>query len=372
MSYIRQPDLPRILMLDCTDELIASVTANGYNVEVGYTGFFEEHPEPVLPANLHERDLIIVDLEPSGWTQRDDELLFPFPKPGAESAEANDVRHPESKRTLKRFVPSFSWGAVIVCLLESNRSFGVRLLAGAGTFSWLADSKVGTVRTSTDSDLRLASRPPSLKLPAWNALARLFQANKDGMKSIRNLHGAEPLLLNDASEVKAGWEYVPSGGILFLPHFDRPTTAVRGLLREVLPQITPTLFPQRSRTDWHSDDLYQMPAVLDIRRRRRQVEQKHQQSLEQLDAQEATAKLDQERFLALLTAGSHELREVVCGALEWLEFERVVDEDERRTAAGIKDKEEDLRLQDPGYFAVVEVTSGKGQAPESDYQDLLK
>lgn len=45
-------------MLDCSDELVASVRGDGYNVTVGYTGFFEEHPRVELPPNLHEIDVI--------------------------------------------------------------------------------------------------------------------------------------------------------------------------------------------------------------------------------------------------------------------------------------------------------------------------
>lgn len=105
MSYLGQPELPRILMLDCTDDLIASVRRDGYNVEVGYTGFFEQHPEPVLPGNLHEKDVIIIDLEPSGWTPKEMPVLFSL---GKKRDEVDHLRHPQSERVLQRFVPSFS------------------------------------------------------------------------------------------------------------------------------------------------------------------------------------------------------------------------------------------------------------------------
>jgi hypothetical protein len=53
VEYAGRPDQPRILTLDCDDELVEAVKAAGFNVEVGYTGFFEDHPMQ-LPERLHE------------------------------------------------------------------------------------------------------------------------------------------------------------------------------------------------------------------------------------------------------------------------------------------------------------------------------
>ncbi len=48
---------PRILLLDCGEELRNRPGAPGYDVEVGYTGFFAEHSTMEIPSNLHEKEL---------------------------------------------------------------------------------------------------------------------------------------------------------------------------------------------------------------------------------------------------------------------------------------------------------------------------
>jgi hypothetical protein len=77
VTYLVQPDHPRIVLLDCADDVVAALRNADYDVVVGYTGYFAEHPEMDIPSHLHEKDLLIVDLDP-GWTPRpSDEVLPP-------------------------------------------------------------------------------------------------------------------------------------------------------------------------------------------------------------------------------------------------------------------------------------------------------
>ena len=47
-------------MLDCQPELTENLSSLGYDVAVGYTGYFENFPIPDIPPQLHEKDLLIV------------------------------------------------------------------------------------------------------------------------------------------------------------------------------------------------------------------------------------------------------------------------------------------------------------------------
>ena len=381
VSYIGQPDLPRILMLDCTDELVASVRGDGYHVKVGYTGCFNEHPAVSLPERLHEIDLLIVDLDP-GWEPRPAETLYPtkqqvspgISRPVADADRVDNLRNTfYPRRNLDRFISAFERGALVVCLMEAATvaAWGNPLTT---SFRWLAGSDAATVGLSDDAAFRAPATTPTF-FGAVAELQKLF-ADSQGMRGIRTLARVSPLLVNDAGETKAGWEDVASdeaaGGFLYLPWFEYKSTVVRRLLRDVLPKQTPELFLERNRTDWQEDDRYQLAGVLDVRRRRRAAEDAHRRALEELQNEEAVSRAEQEQFAALLTATSDDLRVPVQRALEWLEFEEVIDEDERRARAGIGSKDEDFHLKDSDYFAVVELTSGRGGAHERDYGDLAK
>jgi hypothetical protein len=371
MTYLGQPDLPRILMLDCADELIASVRGDGYAVEIGYTGFFREHPAVELPANLHEKDLIIIDLEP-GWQSRDAQELFPFGSASGDPKADHLRTVAPSERTLDRFTPSFNRGGSIVCLMEGERVVE-GLLATTHSFAWLPGSQASSRRSSNDTAFRLPEAcPAGLEEEAFLQLTKLFEANEGRIGALRQLLSVAPLLLNDAGEAKAGWEKVSAGGILFLPSFKYKTTTLRRLLREVLPKQVPPLFPPRSSLDWQDDSRYQFTAVMAVRERRRATEEAHRDAMEHLGEEEAVAKQAQTPFLAMLTESGDDLRDPVRTALEWLEFDEVIDEDDRRERAGEHTKEEDFQIREGDYFAVVEVTSGKGGARERDFEDTLK
>jgi hypothetical protein len=90
-----------------------------------------------------------------------------------------------------------------------------------------------------------------------------------------------------------------------------------------------------------------------------------------LKPEEAKAVAEQASFTALLTATGEDLRQAVLHALNWLGFEDVTDADAVRETQG-KGKHEDIQLKDGDYFALVEVTSGKGNAKEAPFQDLQK
>jgi hypothetical protein len=361
MRYIVEPELPRILMLDCADELVASVKQDAHNVEVGYTGFFKDHPLQFAP-NLHEKDIVFVDLEP-GWASHPADHLYPIGPSQHVIGHLRDLR-PGSGGSLERFIPAFARGALLICLMEAKVVHGAS--ARWQSFDWLAGSRVtSSPHVSDDRAFHVADdTPPELE--------QLLIANRESIRGERILHQVSPLLHNDAGEIKAGWEVEGRGGRLFLPYFDRKTTAVRRLLRDVLPTISPQLFPARGRPDWHEADDYQLSRVLSVRQQRTSLLEEHASAMERLAEAEALAHREQEPFLALLTAQSDALRVAVRHALEWFGFEEVVDEDERRRAAGIEGKAEDLQLKDGDYFAVVEVTSGKGGAREKDYEDLVK
>jgi hypothetical protein len=75
-SRLAAVTLPRIVLFDCSDEVVTSIRGAGHDVEVAYTGYFEEHPDPTCTEDLHEKDLLVFDLDP-GWTPRPWEVVLP-------------------------------------------------------------------------------------------------------------------------------------------------------------------------------------------------------------------------------------------------------------------------------------------------------
>jgi hypothetical protein len=366
------------LLVDCTDDVVHSLRSANYDLAVGYTGYFVEHPTMDIPAALHERDLLVIDLDP-GWTPRDAKELYPA---GDNLARGNHAREPRDMGApLDRFGEAMSRGGIVIYLMEGVTPplVGAPPLRGE-SFDWLPGARQSLggqhdpLTTTAIADDRYLSVPGALfdELPE---LAHLLSSQVQEVRGLRTLSGVGAILLNESGRTKAGvFQSIlhgkKSGPVMLLPYFRRKPAALHALLTGVLPKLSPALFPERDRS-WATDgDDYQMPAVLDARRKRQELVRAHEQAMAELDAEEAAAVLAARPFTALLNSHGEDLHPVVRDALDWLGFQ-VRDYDAERKAAGER-LVEDLQVKDGEYFAVVEVTSSKGNAKDKDFQDLTK
>src|SRR5262249_27509845 len=120
-----------------------SITAARHDVAAGYTGYFQEHPTMEIPPALHEKDLLVVDLDP-GWTPKPPEEAMPLGHVGSSPAVAEHAREPRLLGgPLAGFAESLKRGCVIVCLLEGEvapPAVGAGPVRG-GSFAWLPTAR---------------------------------------------------------------------------------------------------------------------------------------------------------------------------------------------------------------------------------------
>jgi len=122
LSYLDNVNRPRIALLDCDDDVRRSLEQAGYDVAVGHTGYFKEHPVADIPAHLHEFELLVVDLDP-GWTPRPGDELHPLQPEGPHSLPPRGAHAREPRRNasyLKRFEDALRNGAVLAVLMEGE------------------------------------------------------------------------------------------------------------------------------------------------------------------------------------------------------------------------------------------------------------
>lgn len=376
MTYLTAPDHPRIVLLDCNDEVVSSIRAAEYDLEVGYTGYFQEHPAMEVPKNLHEKDLLVVDLDP-GWKPKSSGELFPPRNDDFGGAAGKHAREPFLRgEPLRAFNDALKRGAVLILLLE-GKTLPVDGKKGRGSlFSWLPVDEVPFGRTGKRTGLHTIdiARDEFLKLApdmeGPNDLTELLTSQVQQVTSLRTLTKCEPLLVNESGGIKAGFLTLEAGGlVLLLPYFHRKPAALHRLLNSILPASNSELFPVRTK-DWPEKDAYQMPVVRRLRDERRRLQAEHEKRLVVLEGEEADAVEQQQPFTSLLKAHGEDLPPVVQSALDFLGFE-VTDHDAEQRAKNGR-YEEDLQVKDGDYFAVVEVTSSRGNAKDKDFTDLLK
>jgi len=163
---------------------------------------------------------------------------------------------------------------------------------------------------------------------------------------------------------------------LILPDFGRNIEVVEMLLTEVLPKISPKLFPGREEFAWLEEEWYEFSKVAAIKDKIRVLREKTEEKLKRHQEQIDSIEAELRPFKQILIAddehfeGDDKLSAAVHYVLSFLGFD-VQDIDE--TVRKGKTKREDLWVKDrDGYFGICECTGTTAGPQEKFYSQLLK
>ncbi|MHA2062186.1 MAG: hypothetical protein ACW963_07865, partial [Candidatus Sifarchaeia archaeon] len=163
------------------------------------------------------------------------------------------------------------------------------------------------------------------------------------------------------------------GCILILPQLSKKPEAIVTLLREVLPDISPILFPHIEGFRWVERDEYEFDSILECKAKKDEVKKKAVEELEEIDK-----KISEERttlgFLhQMLTATGSDLVKSVELCLRLIGFEQVLNVDEemdKQDETGAK--QEDIQLHDKSPVLLMEVKGLSGLPREADTIQVVK
>lgn len=160
------------------------------------------------------------------------------------------------------------------------------------------------------------------------------------------------------------------GGIVVLPQFDDKEAVIVELVRDILPEISPRLFPDHEGMKWVHRGEYEHPSVSERRARQRVIREKAKAEIEKLDT-EVAAEADQWSFLHdLLRESGDNLVSSVKMAFEQIGFRQVTNVDEENPDQA--NKQEDLQIHDQPPVLLAEVKGIGGLPTESDTLQISK
>lgn len=395
---------PKILLIDLPSKCLTAVEKAGYNVSSGTFGspykverrdsYQAVFCKPSLP-NYTEQEIIFVDLTPP----------ITLHSPVGEKATSEGELDVWCKCNLGEIDPRSSTMALV------TEDFD-RILDNGGVFVIFAQPRqnqqlVWARKSSGYSGLEISKK---LSFDNWSFISllssRYLIIGSDFGEEInipnydeeifhflrKNIKNAKytatfrctyqlkeenliPILYSKFNRCIGGLITIEKteGLILILPQLSNKPEAIVTLLREVLPELSPHLFPQAEGLRWIERDEYELETVLQYKKEKIDIEEKAKKDIAKIDE-----KILEERstlgFLhGMITQTGRDLVSSVKSCLDYIGFEKVQDVDEEIEKQNYSSqKQEDLQISDNSPTLLIEIKGLSGLPRESDTMQVVK
>ena len=141
------------------------------------------------------------------------------------------------------------------------------------------------------------------------------------------------------------------------------------LVKEVLPEISPHLFPHYEGSKWIQRDEYEIPSIISFKKEIEKIKNRAQDEIVSVE-KIITRERDKFDFLHnILIQGDDELVGSLINALHYIGFQKIEDVDSKEDE---KNKQEDVQILDFSPKLLVEVKGLSSPPQESDVLQVVK
>jgi len=392
---------PKILLMDLKDDSQEVLAAQGYNVETGSFGTpyrveKRDSLEPVIPnATLpqsFEHEIVVIDLvanepldAPAGekivsdgavdwWASCSEGIIDPRPRSMVGSMSQFDrilkhggvfiiftsprwnygfqigrVVRGSYSRVEGREVPIDNWSFSSMLTekhLEVSPDAGEEILAGSGGF--LTELIIRHVNGSHFNCV--LSREYNTKKEHWIVLA---ESKYGGCVSAA-------IYVANGQEHKDGW-------ILLLPQIKKKDALLCELLEDIVPQLSPHLFPYAEEAKWITQPAYELPEIIELKSQIETIESETAKQVEVVEAKIADVRKEKKYLYDLLRETDDALVQAVIQSLRVLGFTDVIDVDQEIKEAGTEGSlREDIQIKDSSPILIVDVKGITGRPSDAE------
>ena len=399
---------PRICLIDIDSDAKDALTSDGLNCVNGSLGSLIKLPnhkysdkcfcrlDDAIPQNLHEYDIVIIDLkdrEPIqydaashlslvGNSAKQSFLLCEFPQ------TIFDPR-PLTGYMLRSMIVEIQKKESIIIVFASEQkeiSYNSVIIIPEWSFkdkqfkydnySFLPDITSSNNRTGIET--KVISGNVEFDVEFTNFLQKYNQefiyeitfqhpAHWDNWQSIKDSDFI-PLITNSGDEIISYAKIYDSSILFVFPQLENKVSFLLELFQRYLPAIKPKLFPFSTQFLWLKDQEYQLPNEANLYSEKQSLEKEFEEKIatKELEINENHQKY---QFLHdLLTETDKKLVKSVELFFHWLEFDCVVNCDEVYPERN----EEDLQITLDNGLLVVEVKGIGGTSKDSECSQISK
>lgn len=394
-------DKPKILLIDLPNETLKAVQEKGYNVKAGTFG----SPYLVSKSNNYSKLITMADLP----NYREQEIIFiDLTPPEKLSAPEGEEGTPKEeydwwvKHNLGEVDPRPK-------VMLSVRDGFNRIIEHGGFFVIFAQPRIKQKTIWARSIDYGLDEESEIKADNWSFLSIFepynFEINYDSGKEMtvpefdnvllnllrKNIKNSFYSTIFKPSPTSKSYS-APSilskyndwvgciidppnskGRILILPQIYNKTEIVVSLLNEIIPEISPRLFPHQEGMKWVEREEYELDSITKLKRKINEIEEDAKRKIEE-KSDEISMERDRFGFLhGILTKTGDDLVLDVKSCLDLIGFNKVIDVDKEIIAENSsKQNQEDLQVLDKSPSLLLEVKGLAGKPTEKDTTQVVK
>jgi len=398
-EFVPKYQKPKILLIDLPEETLSLVQSAGFNAVSASFGtpytkpnnnYLPVIPNDHLPDDYTEQEVIIIDLTLS-------EKIIPYPPGDIKGAERENYLWIQSKQdkidprpvamdnVKYDFDRILIHGGLFVIFAQPRfnqevfRHKGTSIVLNSRNFlnNWDFLSRSKNLPIEKDSGREISVLDGDTQIFSFlrkNITSAQYTTNFGSAKNMPTAR--EPILINKfgdcVSELLTPIED-SNGKILILPQMLKKPEIVKTLLKEVLPEISPHLFPYAESINWVTKDEYEISSVNEYKSDKIAVQKDTQKKLEELDKLIEKERNKYSFVQEILTATGEELVVDIKKCLELIGFKKVVNVDEKIQGKNTaKQKQEDLQVLDKSPVLLIEIKGLTGVPQEADIMQVFK
>lgn len=394
---------PQICLIDIENEIKDNLTKKGFNVKSGTLGKSIQVPNEdnynsksheclsnlSFPPNLHEYEVIVLDLEnkepiPYDVDQHskkyiqgfsDDFFLSQYPenlfdpKPygsyilGCEIAKNND--HPiilivfAAAYTEKKYQ------------FAANTSSGIQLRGTQIYYLYSFCQKIPYLNNKFGKELIVQEESEKLSLHSFlskHIVGSTYHIVFSTPKFDKDTEIFIPLIKNSHGEIISFFRFFDNCLLFVFPQIVEKSSFLEELLTNQLPYLWPNLFPFNSKFKWLEQEAYMLPNAEHLLKEKKYLIQKFNEEIEIKDKEIEANHKKYECLHRLLTESGDELVKSVKTFLEWLGFEKIKIMDD----ASEELLEEDLQVDTENGLLVIEIKGIGGTSTDGQCSQIEK
>jgi hypothetical protein len=163
------------------------------------------------------------------------------------------------------------------------------------------------------------------------------------------------------------------GRILILPQLSNKPEVIVTLLKEILPDISPHLFPHVEGARWVERDEYELSQVLNYKTDKIKVQQRAEREVEDIDKKILEERAKYGFLHGVITQTGTDLVKSVKLCLGFIGLKQILDIDEQIKNQNIaSQKQEDLQIYDKSPTLLLEIKGISGLPRENDTIQIVK
>jgi hypothetical protein len=397
---------PMICLIDLSESVTESLESEGFNCTISSLGSPVEIPNvkerqrhlcllnSLIPPNLHEYDIIIIDLAESkpvpynasdhkyASTRLASQLYFSCefpqtifdPKPFVSAQIHDEIKEILAKESILIIFADENYVIDYYPVELSNNGWRSKNTVAVDNYSFLpgltSTNKTGyetTIPSAITGNFgnllhkyndkffyTITFRHPT----KWNSEQRVNEKDKNFI----------PLVMNSSDEIVSFAEMSDSSLLFVFPQLKDKTTFLLDLMQSYLPQMRPNLFPFNTKFIWINEQEYRLPNEAELLTTKESLIHEYHQKMTIAEEKIQQNRLEYQFLHDLLTESGNELVKAVEHYLHWLGFNNVINCDLVYSGQN----EEDLQVVLDNGLLVIEVKGIGGTSKDNECSQISK